>query len=206
MKRLPEMFYKMKWWILGCLMIGPVSLQAQAPSGKTAETSSPASGKQVLLAADSGQGSLLAPRSTLAGGPFPRLVRHTTLLSGSSAAQLPLPYASAGHATGGFSSEGWSSGFFRTGSLSADRISRERLFVNLPLFKQSPTNNLLQQAAPAPASSLPPAPAYLMTGHTYYDQHFGFFCKKEWAWQKQTGIPVKVRLGSYDLTQRQEGK
>ncbi|MBC9931641.1 hypothetical protein [Chitinophaga qingshengii] len=53
---------------------------------------------------------------------------------------------------------------------------------------------------------IPPPPVYLMTPHSYYDQHFGFFCKQEWSWQKQTGIPVKIRLGSYDLTQRQEGK
>jgi hypothetical protein len=40
----------------------------------------------------------------------------------------------------------------------------------------------------------------------YYEQHFGFFCKKEWNWEKQTQFPVKVRLGSYQEAQRLEGK
>ncbi|QHS61647.1 hypothetical protein [Chitinophaga agri] len=40
----------------------------------------------------------------------------------------------------------------------------------------------------------------------YYDQHFGFFCKKEWNWEKQTQFPVKLRLGSYQEAQRLEGK
>lgn len=57
-----------------------------------------------------------------------------------------------------------------------------------------------------PTPSGPTYPVYMMTNHAYYDQHFGFFCKKEWTWQKQTGIPVKLRLGSYDVTQQQEGK
>jgi hypothetical protein len=40
----------------------------------------------------------------------------------------------------------------------------------------------------------------------YYEQHFGFFCKKEWKLEKQTQLPVKVRLGSYQEAQRLEGK
>jgi hypothetical protein len=40
----------------------------------------------------------------------------------------------------------------------------------------------------------------------YYSQHFGFFCKQEWNWQKHTGLPVKVRLGNYQYTQKLEGK
>ncbi|TWW02349.1 hypothetical protein [Chitinophaga pinensis] len=40
----------------------------------------------------------------------------------------------------------------------------------------------------------------------YYDQHFGFFCKKEWNWEKQTQLPVKLRLGTYQEAQRIEGK
>ncbi len=191
----------MKWWILGCLMIGPVLLQAQTPSGKITEASSPACGDTALFAAGSGQGNLLAQRNISAGGSFPRFGHRTALLSGSSVAQLSTRYVSAGHFSGEFSS-----GRRPSGTLSADRISRERLFFNLSPFKQSLTDNLPQRAAPASSSSLPPAPVYLMTGHAYYDQHFGFFCKKEWTWQKQTGIPVKLRLGSYDLTQRQEGK
>ena len=40
----------------------------------------------------------------------------------------------------------------------------------------------------------------------YYQQHFGFFCKQEWVWEKKTQLPVKVRLGSYQEAQRIEGK
>nr|WP_295875399.1 hypothetical protein [uncultured Chitinophaga sp.] len=143
----------MKWWMIGCLMIGPVSLQAQVSSGKITEAL--VSGKQVWLVADSGR--------LFFGG-------------------LP------------------------ANGLLADKVSFGSFFFNR-LSKDGRSNdNLLQRTAPSPASSLPPSPACLMTSHAYYDQHFGFFCKKEWVWQKQTGIPVKVRLGSYDLTQRQEGK
>lgn len=49
-------------------------------------------------------------------------------------------------------------------------------------------------------------PVYRMAPDAYYQQHFGFFCKQEWSWQKQTGIPVKLRLGSYSYAQQQEGK
>lgn len=40
----------------------------------------------------------------------------------------------------------------------------------------------------------------------FYRQHFGFFCKQEWGWEKKTQLPVKVRLGSYQEAQRIEGK
>ena len=57
-----------------------------------------------------------------------------------------------------------------------------------------------------PPAPLPVYPVYLMAPDTYYRQHFGFFCKQEWTWQKHTGLPVKVRLGSYSYTQQLEGK
>jgi len=49
-------------------------------------------------------------------------------------------------------------------------------------------------------------PVYRLAPDAYYQQHFGFFCKKEWAWQRQTGLPLKFRLGSYSYAQQQEGK
>jgi hypothetical protein len=63
----------------------------------------------------------------------------------------------------------------------------------------------------ADTSGRAPLPAYLLTPSTmapgaYYQQHFGYFCKKEWAWEKRTGVPVKLRLGNYDYTQKIEGK
>ncbi len=57
-----------------------------------------------------------------------------------------------------------------------------------------------------PAREPVAAPVYRFAPDAYYQQHFGFFCKKEWAWQKQTGLPLKFRLGSYSYAQQQEGK
>ncbi|HVI49317.1 MAG TPA: hypothetical protein VM802_30915 [Chitinophaga sp.] len=44
------------------------------------------------------------------------------------------------------------------------------------------------------------------TPDSYYNQHFGFFCKQEWSFQKRTGVPVRIRLGSLSTTERLEGK
>lgn len=40
----------------------------------------------------------------------------------------------------------------------------------------------------------------------YYQQCFGYFCKREWNWEKQTKVPLKLRLGTYQDAQRMEGK
>jgi hypothetical protein len=40
----------------------------------------------------------------------------------------------------------------------------------------------------------------------YYQQSFGYFCKREWNLEKQTKVPVKFRLGTYQEAQRIEGK
>ncbi|MBS0025891.1 hypothetical protein ACTJJ0_10065 [Chitinophaga sp. 22321] len=74
-------------------------------------------------------------------------------------------------------------------------------------FKLKPVKLL-----PAVKTTYPPptqravSPVYMMAPDTYYRQHFGFFCKQEWTWQKRTGLPVKVRLGNYSYTQQLEGK
>ncbi|NLR59810.1 hypothetical protein HGH93_16995 [Chitinophaga polysaccharea] len=69
----------------------------------------------------------------------------------------------------------------------------------LPAFKKP-----LLLTAPTPAP--PTYPVYMLAPNAYYQQHFGFFCKQEWTWQKHTGLPVKLRLGDYGYTQRLEGK
>ncbi|MBC9910960.1 hypothetical protein [Chitinophaga varians] len=125
----------MQWWIIGCLMMAPVTLQAQVTAQKT-----------------------LSPVS----------FAHRHLLTDTVKNSRYVPFGT----------------FAKAGNQPA---------LPLPSFN-------------GPTPSGPVYPVYMMTNHAYYDQHFGFFCKKEWSWQKQTGIPVKLRLGSYELTQHQEGK
>ena len=40
----------------------------------------------------------------------------------------------------------------------------------------------------------------------FYAQNLGFFCKKEWQWEKITKIPFKFRLGSVQQCDLLEGK
>lgn len=54
--------------------------------------------------------------------------------------------------------------------------------------------------------ALQPSVKRPVNANDYYQQHFGFFCKQEWVWEKKTQLPVKVRLGSYQEAQRIEGK
>ncbi|PUZ26627.1 hypothetical protein GA0116948_102157 [Chitinophaga costaii] len=40
---------------------------------------------------------------------------------------------------------------------------------------------------------------------SYYQQCYGFFCKREWELQQKVHVPVKLRLGTYQTAQAQEG-
>lgn len=40
----------------------------------------------------------------------------------------------------------------------------------------------------------------------YYTQNFGFFCKKEWEFEKLVNVPLKLRLGSVQYCDWMEGK
>lgn len=97
-------------------------------------------------------------------------------------------------------------------------LSAQSRLTVAPLYPLTKSSNLWMAApkmivAPVYLSSfqvadnkeIPGAKAPLAP-NDYYQQHFGFFCKKEWNWEKQTQLPVKVRLGSYQEAQRLEGK
>ncbi len=40
----------------------------------------------------------------------------------------------------------------------------------------------------------------------YQTLGWGFFCKKEWEFEKATKIPIRFRLGTVEYTNRLEGK
>jgi len=67
-----------------------------------------------------------------------------------------------------------------------------------PVFSSFFSSSQLTAIAPKATSPVGP--------RDYYQQCFGYFCKREWNWEKQTKVPVKLRLGSYQEAQRIEGK
>ncbi|HEX4850643.1 MAG TPA: hypothetical protein VFV08_07550 [Puia sp.] len=49
-------------------------------------------------------------------------------------------------------------------------------------------------------------PVSNMLTSDFYAQHLGYFCKKEWQFEKSSGIPFRFRLGSLDYCNHLEGK
>jgi hypothetical protein len=45
-----------------------------------------------------------------------------------------------------------------------------------------------------------------MPGADYYLEHTGFFCKKEWEFEKTVHLPLRFRIGSLEYCNFLEGK
>lgn len=94
-----------------------------------------------------------------------------------------------------------------TGGSSENILSWTPLPANL---QTSPIAKTQFLSTKQPAASKPVPSGYLNasspTPDSYYQQCFGYFCKREWELQQKVHVPIKLRLGTYQTAQIQEGK
>ena len=77
-----------------------------------------------------------------------------------------------------------------------------------PLFLPPATNHILTSAAPVLRLSPMKSAAFPLSKlpSNFYTLNMGYFCKKELQVEKSTRLPLKIRLGSVQYTDRLEGK
>lgn len=82
-------------------------------------------------------------------------------------------------------------------------LSRPQTLPGLSFFKKDSSLFTTAPVRPLPSGFLSRS---AISPSNNYSQHFGFFCKQEWKFEKQTNIPLRFRLGSLAQTDKLEGK
>lgn len=76
-------------------------------------------------------------------------------------------------------------------------IRAKKIVLILPAKNEFNSDQVHAAKTASPASYIGPA---------FYSHHLGFFCQKELQVEKSLSIPLRVRLGSLEYTDRLEGK
>ena len=83
-------------------------------------------------------------------------------------------------------------------------FSQEKKYVKKNLVWQPKAIKAVPSAQPSP-STLPLNPTPTSTPYLWvFQSREGFFCRQEYKLEKWTGMPIKFRLGTYELAHKQE--
>jgi hypothetical protein len=91
--------------------------------------------------------------------------------------------------------------------LGFSAVNGQNKLIVAPLYPlQKKMTSSITFVKPLPVATFTPRVTPPLSSHAYYDQCFGYFCKKEWIFEQRTKVPLKFRLGTYQEAQRIEGK